>query len=125
MAKDKQSNIKKESVKKDKVKENKKSYFKDFKAELKKVSWPTFDQLVKNTGAVVAIVLFTAVIIFVLDVVFESLNTYGVNKLKELVTSDAEVTENIIENVVSSEAVDTTSVQDANTENVIENVVSE
>ena len=123
MAKDKQSNVKKDSVKK--VKENKKSYFKDFKAELKKVSWPTFDQLVKNTGAVVAIVLFTAVIIFVLDVVFESLNTYGVNKLKELVTSDTEVTENIIENVVSSEAVDTTSVQDANTENVIENVVSE
>ena len=118
MAKDKQSNVKKENVKKDK-KENKKSYFKDFKAELKKVSWPTFDQVVKNTAAVVAIVIFTAVIIFVLDVVFESLNTYGVNKLKELVTSDTEVTENIIENVVSSEAIDTTSVNDANTENVI------
>ena len=53
MAKDKQSNVKKE-------KENKK-YFKDFKAELKKVSWPTFDQLVKNTVAVITIVLFTAV----------------------------------------------------------------
>ena len=66
MAKDKQSN----NVKKDNVKENKKSYFKDFKAELKKVSWPTFDQLVKNTVAVVPIVIFTAVIIFVLDVVF-------------------------------------------------------
>lgn len=116
MAKDKQSNVKKDNVKK----ENKKSYFKDFKAELKKVSWPTFNQLVKNTGAVVAIVLFTAVIIFVLDVVFESLNTYGVNKLKELVTSDDEVTESIIENVVSSEAIDTTTAEDANVENVID-----
>ena len=118
MAKDKQSNVKKDNVKK--VKENKKSYFKDFKAELKKVSWPTFNQLVKNTGAVVAIVVFTAVIIFVLDVVFESLNTYGVNKLKELVTSDDEVTETIVENVVSSEAVDTTSAEDASAENVID-----
>ena len=123
MAKDKQSNVKKDNVKK--VKENKKSYFKDFKAELKKVRWPTFNQLVKNTSAVVAIVIFTAVIIFVLDVIFESLNTYGVNKLKELVTSDNEVTESIIENVVSSEAIDTTSAEDANAENVIGEVVSE
>ena len=123
MAKDKQSNVKKDNVKK--VKENKKSYFKDFKAELKKVSWPTFKQLVKNTSAVIAIVIFTAVIIFVLDVIFESLNNYGVNKLKELVTSDNEVTESIIENVVSSEAIDTTSAEDANAENVVGEVVSE
>ena len=123
MAKDKQSNVKKDNVKK--VKENKKSYFKDFKAELKKVSWPTFKQLVKNTSAVVAIVIFTAVIIFVLDVIFESLNTYGVNKLKELVTSDNEVTETMIENVVSSEAIDTTSAEDAIAENVVGEVVSE
>ena len=121
MAKDKQSN----NVKKDNVKENKKSYFKDFKAELKKVSWPTFDQLVKNTVAVVTIVIFTAVIIFVLDVVFESLNTYGVNRLKELVTS-TEVTEEhdhdheVAENVVSNEAVDTTSANDASVENAVE-----
>jgi preprotein translocase subunit SecE len=123
MAKDKQSNVKKDNVKK--VKENKKSYFKDFKAELKKVSWPTFKQLVKNTSAVVAIVIFTAVIIFVLDVIFESLNNFGVNKLKELVTSDNEVTETMIENVVSSEAIDTTSAEDAIAENVVGEVVSE
>ena len=123
MAKDKQSNVKKDNVKK--VKENKKSYFKDFKAELKKVSWPTFKQLVKNTSAVVAIVIFTAVIIFVLDVIFESLNNFGVNKLKEPVTSDNEVTETMIENVVSSEAIDTTSAEDAIAENVVGEVVSE
>ena len=123
MAKDKQSNVKKDNVKK--VKENKKSYFKDFKAELKKVSWPTFNQLVKNTVAVVTIVLITAIMIFLLDVVFETLTTIGVGAIKELVTSDNEVTESMIENVVSSEAIETTSAEDAIAENVVGEVVSE
>ena len=53
-------------------KENKakKHFFKDFKAELKKVIWPTPKQLANNTTAVVAIVLLTAIIVFALDVVF-------------------------------------------------------
>lgn len=114
MAKEKQNNVEKKDVKKDNVKENKKSYFKEFKAELKKVSWPTFNQLVKNTVAVVTIVLITAIMIFLLDVVFETLTTNGVGAIKELVTSDTEVTENVIENVVSSEAVDTINTTDAN-----------
>ena len=40
-------------------KENKtkKHFLKDFKAELKKVIWPTPKQLVNNTSAVLAIVL--------------------------------------------------------------------
>ena len=47
-------------------KENKtkKHFLKDFKAELKKVIWPTPKQLVNNTSAVLAIVLITAVIVF-------------------------------------------------------------
>ena len=46
-------------------KENKtnKHFLKDFKAELKKVIWPTPKQLVNNTSAVLAIVLITAVIV--------------------------------------------------------------
>ena len=113
MAKDKQNNVEKKDVKNN-VKENKKSYFKEFKAELKKVSWPTFNQLVKNTVAVVTIVLITAIMIFLLDVVFETLTTKGVGAIKELVTSDTEVMENVIENVVSSEAEDTITTTDAN-----------
>ena len=60
-------------------KENKtnKHFLKDFKAELKKVIWPTPKQLVNNTSAVLAIVLITAVIVFVLDVVFDLGNKYG------------------------------------------------
>ena len=61
----------KESAKKDN--KNKRHFFKDFKAELKKVIWPTPKQLMKSTMAVIFIVIVTAVLVFVLDVVFETL----------------------------------------------------
>ena len=66
---------------------NKKSFFKDFKAELKKVVWPTPKQLVNNTVAVITIVLITAAIVLVLDLVFDFVNTQGVEKVKEVITS--------------------------------------
>lgn len=70
-----------------KNKKEKKHFLKDFKAELKKVIWPTPKQLVNNTIAVITIVLITAVIVFALDFAFEKMNTYGINKLKEVVDS--------------------------------------
>ena len=79
----------KETNKSNKEKKENKNFFKEFKAELKRVSWPTFKQIVNNTGAVVAIVLIVAVIVFVLDVIFENLNKFGVEKLKALVTSSS------------------------------------
>ena len=63
----------------------KKHFFKDFKAELKKVIWPTPKQLVNNTVAVVTIVLITAVIVFALDAVFDLGNKYGITKLQSIV----------------------------------------
>ena len=63
----------------------KKHFFKDFKAELKKVIWPTPKQLVNNTVAVVTIVLLTAVIVFALDAVFDLGNKYGITKLQSIV----------------------------------------
>ena len=72
---------------KNKKENNNKHYFKDFKAELRKVIWPTPKQLVNNTVAVITIVLITAVIVFVLDVVFEKMNTLGINKIKEAINS--------------------------------------
>lgn len=85
----------KDVTKKDKKeKKEKKHFFKDFKAELKRVIWPTPKQLVNNTVAVITIVLITAVVVFVLDVIFETMNNYGVNKLKEMVDSHNEQTEN-------------------------------
>ena len=82
---------------------NKKSFFKDFKAELKKVVWPTPKQLVNNTVAVITIVLITAVIVFVLDVAFESMNKYGVDKLK-----------NVISNTSAENSTDSNSTTDEN-----------
>ena len=73
---------KKESKNDNKVK---KHFFKDFKAELKKVIWPTPKQLVNNTVAVVSIVLLTAVIVFALDAVFDLGNKYGITKLQSIV----------------------------------------
>ncbi len=73
--------IEKEAKNKKETK-NKKSFFKDFKAELKKVIWPTPKQLVNSTIAVVVIVIITAAIVFVLDLAFDLLNKYGINNLK-------------------------------------------
>ena len=63
---------------------NKRSFFKDFKAEIKKVIWPTPKQLVNNTVAVISIVLITSALVFILDFVFETANKYGVEKLKSV-----------------------------------------
>ena len=87
MAKEKNSKENKNTKK-----ENNKNFFKEFKAELKRVSWPTFKQLVNNTGIVLAIVIIVAAIVFVLDVIFENLNNFGVERLKALVTSSSSET---------------------------------
>ena len=78
----------------EKEKKEKSHFFKDFKAELKKVIWPAPKQVVNNTTAVVVIVLITALIVFVLDLTFETLNTHGVNRWKSIVR----VEENVIDN---------------------------
>ena len=91
-----------------KNKKENKHFFKDFKAELKKVIWPTPKQLVNNTVAVITIVLITAVIVFVLDVVFEKMNTLGINKIKEAVnSSNTIVNEVAVNNVVENTIVQT------------------
>ena len=66
-----------------KEKKQKGHYFKDMKAELKKVIWPTPKQLLNNTMAVIAFTLIIAVIVFVLDLCFDAINTYGITALQE------------------------------------------
>lgn len=94
---------------------DKKSFAKDFKAELKKVTWPTPKQLVNNTTAVIVSVLVVAAIVFVLDVAFESINNYGVEKLKALVTSE---TQNTVDN---NEVNDTTVIDGSTDTNEVSN----
>lgn len=88
---------KEKKEKKDKKEKKKSNFFKELKAEMKKVTWPTLKKLVNNTSAVISIVLIMAIIVFVLDVCFENLNKFGVGKLKELVSSDTAETEEITE----------------------------
>ena len=57
-----------------KEEKNKRHFFKDFKAELKRVVWPTPKQLLNSTIAVITIVLVIGVTVFVLDMGFELLN---------------------------------------------------
>ena len=96
---------------------NKKSFAKEFKAELKKVVWPTSKQLVNNTVAVISIVLITAAIVFVLDFVFNAINQYGIGKIKEVITT----TENTVidektENEVTVEEISDEQATEENTE---------
>ena len=91
---------KKENRNENKVK---KHFFKDFKAELKKVIWPTPKQLVNNTVAVVTIVLITAAIVFVLDVVFDMGNKYGISNLQSMVNEKYNSEEENAENTDNNE----------------------
>ena len=100
---------------------NKKSFSKDFKAELKKVVWPTPKQLINNTVAVITIVLVTAAIVFVLDLAFETLNKQGVNKIKQVVTANNTTANNTTENQTTESTDNQTSAEDSEDTNNVEN----
>lgn len=50
--------------------ERMKKFFKDTKAELKKVTWPTKDQLIHNTGVIIVFIIIVTIILSVLDIAF-------------------------------------------------------
>lgn len=110
-------------AKTEKREKNNKRFFKDFKAELKKVVWPTSKQVVNNTTAVVTIVLITALIVFVLDVTFEALNKYGINQLRTKIESSSsevpqnEITENLNEVIEEEDQIE----ENAEAQDVSEN----
>ena len=78
------------------VKENKQKghYFKDMKAELKKVNWPTPKQLMNNTLAVIAFTIIIAVIVFVLDLCFNAITENGITKMQEQIKSSYQTSNN-------------------------------
>ena len=92
----------------------KKHFFKDFKAELKKVIWPTPKQIVNNTIAVITIVIVTAIIVFILDLAFEAMNKHGINRLRNFVSESETIVEEvpeeseIVENVEEADEIDDT-----------------
>ena len=99
------------------------SFWKDFKAELKKVIWPTKSQIVNNTIIVLIIVVIVTAICFVLDLAFEALNTYGIDNLKSIVQNSVSET-NEVENNDSNSVEDSNNVADSNSsqENANNNV---
>lgn len=119
----------------EKNKKNQKHFWKDFKAELKKVNWPTRSQVINNTVVVLVIVAIVTTLCFVLDLAFEALNTYGIDKLKSAVQNSVS---NTVENVVDNNTVgnnivdgntvqnDTNQVADENSEtNQVTNIVED
>lgn len=106
-------------AKKNKDVKNKKHFFKDFKAELKKVIWPTPKQIVNNTIAVITIVIITAAIVFVLDLVFDIFNEKGINKLKSNIKNKV-VVENSVDNNNENSDVQNTDENTADEENKLE-----
>lgn len=56
-------------------------YFRDTASEMKKVTWPTWNQTWKNTLVVLATVAIFAVVIWGLDYVLTTLRTLLINSL--------------------------------------------
>ena len=84
-----------------KEEKNKKHFFKDFKSELKRVVWPTPKQLLNSTIAVITIVIVVGIIVFALDLCFELLNKYGINKLQASLQN--QYSNSSVENTTSEE----------------------
>lgn len=114
--------VNKSETKKDAKKEvnkNRKSWFKDFKAELKKVIWPSGKELANNTIVVLSMVIIVAVIIFVLDITFESLTKLEVKSIQSIKNSVvvSNTVDNTVENGVAIEETTNNNSQDATTQN--------
>ena len=105
-----------------KEEKNERHFFKDFKAELKRVVWPTPKQLFNSTIAVIVIVLVVGIIVFALDMGFELLNKYGINKLQ---ASLQETYLNTSESNTTSEGTNTADEASSENTNAVNNATVE
>jgi preprotein translocase SecE subunit len=107
-------------IKDKKEKKDNKTFFKDFKAELKKVTWPTAKQLVTKTAVVIAIVLIISAIVldFAFDKGYEFIVTKASSSINKDNTTDAEATD-------TNSTDETTTTEDNAVENAEENVTTE
>ena len=67
-----QTESKQVKPKKEKKKGKAKNAWKGFKSEVKKVVWPSWKQVLKNTGIVLVVVLICALMIGALDFAFRT-----------------------------------------------------
>ena len=68
--------------KKEKKKGRLKESWRGFKSEVKKIVWPSWKQVLKNTGVVLVIVVICAIVIGALDYAF----SHGIMALTDLFT---------------------------------------
>lgn len=94
---------------KDFNKNQKGHFFKDMKAELKKVIWPTPKQTANNTLAVIGFTLAIAIVVFVLDICFDAINKNGVVALQEKIKSSYSVS-----NTTENTSIEENSVEETN-----------
>ena len=62
-------------------------YFKDMKAELKKVIWPSAKQTTNSTIATIVFTIIIAIIVLVLDLCFDFLNSKTVVPMQQKILS--------------------------------------
>ena len=109
---EKEKKEKLDNKKSKKEEKNKRHFFKDFKAELKRVVWPTPKQLLNSTIAVITIVLVVGLIVFALDLGLKLLNQYGINSLQSKLQD--KYLNNSVSNTIS---VETNTIDGASSEN--------
>ena len=56
-----------------------KKYFKDTKSELKKVTWPSKEQLKKNTIIIITFIIIVGIFLFAVDMLFSWLSSLLTN----------------------------------------------
>lgn len=54
-------------------------FFRETKSELKKVTWPSWAQLKKNTVVIIVFIIIIAILLFVFDMIFGSLRQGFIN----------------------------------------------
>ncbi|MEG0073335.1 MAG: preprotein translocase subunit SecE [Clostridia bacterium] len=62
-----------------------KGFAKSMKAELKKVVWPTKEQVIKNTTMVVALVVVVAAVVLGVDLILKTLDTQLWSFIEQLI----------------------------------------
>ena len=101
-----------------KNKNPKKSFLKESKAELKKVSWPTPKSLANDTATVIGIVLVVAIIVFILDFIFLAFNENVLIKAEEKIKGNNTVIEQTVNQSSDENTESNTTTDETNTEDV-------
>lgn len=78
----------KDEKNKKRVKEPKNNFFKESKAELKKVNWPKSKSLANDTATVIGIVLVVAILVMILDFIFININENVIIKAEEKIKAN-------------------------------------